>query len=374
MNTVNSIGFALDPANVPAFLLDWEVTKRCNLDCKYCGTIPEWGLHAGHDNNTEHPPLEECLRSIDFMYQYVNEYMKYKKPTQRKVILNVYGGESLFHPDIVEILKECHNKYEQYQDSWHLTITCTTNAVVGANRWAEVIPLVDEFTVSYHAESLPKQKQQYLDNILYLKKQDKRFKCIIMMHPKLFEECEKIIEFCKEHDLRYLAKPLDNVGEQWEYTHDQFNKLTKKEQPIHFVDKKISSIVTGRQCCGGRKLSLNKDLKSSVTYVHRQDFRGWSCSVNWFFLFVRQLDGAVYTNKDCETSTTGRVEPLGYIAQSDNIITTLRTQLETQTMPIIQCIKDICRCGFCAPKADSKEDFMELISRNVSVDVFQRQC
>jgi hypothetical protein len=139
-----------------------------------------------------------------------------------------------------------------------------------------------------------------------------------------------------------------------------------------FVDKKISSINTGRQCCGGRKLSLNKDLKSAVTYVHRQGFRDWSCSVNWFFLFVRQLDGAVYTNKDCETSTTGRVEPLGYISQSDSIINTLRTQLETQTMPIIQCIKDLCRCGFCAPKAESKEDFMELISRNVSVDVFQK--
>ena len=372
MNTVNSIGFALDPTNVPAFLLDWEVTKRCNLDCKYCGTIPEWGLHAGHDNNTEHPPLESCLESIDFMYEYVNEYMKYKKPTQRKVILNVYGGESLFHPDIVEILRECHTKYEQYRDSWHLTITCTTNAVIGAKRWAEVIPFIDEFTVSYHAESLPKQKQQYLDNILYLKKQDKRFKCVIMMHPKLFEDCEKIIEFCKENDLRYLPKPLDNVGEKWEYTHDQFNKLVKKEQPINFVDKKISSINTGRQCCGGRKLSLNKDLKSAVTYVHRQDFRGWSCSVNWFFLFVRQLDGAVYTNKDCETSTTGRVEPLGYISQSDSIINTLRTQLETQTMPIIQCVKDLCRCGFCAPKAESKEDFMELISRNVSVDVFQK--
>ena len=374
MNTVNSIGFALDPTNVPAFLLDWEVTKRCNLDCKYCGTIPEWGLHAGHDNNTEHPPLEECLQSIDFMYQYVNEYMKYKKPSQRKVVLNVYGGESLFHPDIVEILNACHSKYKQYQDSWHLTITCTTNAVVGATRWTEIVPLIDEFTVSYHAESLPKQKQQYLDNIMYLKEQGKRFKCIIMMHPALFEDSEKIIEFCKENDLRYLAKPLDNVGEKWEYTHDQFTKLTKKEQPIHFVDKKISSINTGRQCCGGRKLSLNKDLKSAVTYVHQQGFRGWSCSVNWFFLFVRQLDGAVYTNKDCETSTTGQVEPLGYIAQSDSIIATLRTQLETQTMPVIQCVKDICRCGFCAPKADSKEDFMELISRNVSVDVFQRQC
>ena len=68
---IDSIAFALDPANVPSFLLDWEVTKLCNLDCSYCST----GLEGGQDNNTKHPPLEECLRTIDFMYEYVDLYM-----------------------------------------------------------------------------------------------------------------------------------------------------------------------------------------------------------------------------------------------------------------------------------------------------------
>lgn len=86
MENINSIGFALDPTNVPSFLLDWEVTKLCNLDCSYCGTSMETG---GHNNNTEHPPLKDCLRTIDFMYKYVDQYMKYKRPSQRKVILNV---------------------------------------------------------------------------------------------------------------------------------------------------------------------------------------------------------------------------------------------------------------------------------------------
>jgi hypothetical protein len=387
MTQVNSIGFALDPANVPSFLLDWELTKLCNLDCSYCPT----GLDGSHDNSTPHPPLEDCLRTIDFMYEYVDEYMKRKKPTQRKVVLNVYGGESLFHPDIVEILRECHSRYEKYQDSWYLTITSTTNGVVGKNRWAEIIPLIDEFTVSYHPENLPKQKQQYLDNVLVLKEQNKRFKCVVMMHnnPEMFADSETVIEFCKQHELRYVAKPLDNHDLKWSYTQEQFAKLktfwinkvpetqklsyTKKIESVGNTEK-VSSIHEGRPCCGGRKLSLNGDLKSNVSFVPRQGFRGWSCSVNWFFLFVRQLDGAVYTNKDCQTSTTGRIEPLGYLADSDQIISTLRTQLETGTMPVIQCVKDICICGFCAPKAEALPDFMELIKRNVVVDVFQKEC
>jgi pyruvate-formate lyase-activating enzyme len=380
---INSIGFALDPTNVPSFLLDWEVTKLCNLDCSYCGV----GIDGGHDNSTKHPPLAECLTTIDFMYQYVDLYMQHKKQSQRKVVLNVYGGESLFHPDIVEILQTCRKKYDQYKDKWHLTITCTTNGIVGPNQWKKIVPLIDEFSVSYHAEVLPKQRQQYLDNVLYLKEQNKRFKCVIMMHnnPVYFLESEKIVEFCKEHNLRYVEKPLDNTEEKWAYTPDQFSKLktfwinavptSKQPEYKNSLDlvgneDKVQSISEGRPCCGGRKLSLNNDLKSSVIFVPKQGFRDWYCSVNWFFLFVQQITGDVYTNKDCRMSTTGRVEPLGNLNNYQLIIDQVKTQLDNKAMPVIQCVKDLCMCGFCAPKADNIEDFNKLLIRNLDKEKY----
>ena len=119
MNPIKSITFGLDPSAPPAFLLDWELTKKCNLDCSYCA-IGEFG---GHDNSTQHPPLEECVKSIDFMYEYVDLYMQYRKESNRKVVLNVYGGESLVHPDILKILELVKQKYQQYKDRWELTIT-----------------------------------------------------------------------------------------------------------------------------------------------------------------------------------------------------------------------------------------------------------
>jgi MoaA/NifB/PqqE/SkfB family radical SAM enzyme len=368
MNDIKSIAFALDPNNVPTFLLDWEVTKLCNLDCSYCGI-------TGHDNTTKHPPMAECLTAINFMYEYVDLYMQHKKPSQRKVVLNVYGGESLFHPNIVEILNAVRDKYAVYQDRWNLAVTCTTNAVIGKTQWAKIVPLIDEFTVSYHTENLPKQKQQYLDNILYLKEQGKRFKCIIMMHnnPVLFADAESVIEFCKANGLRYLSKPLDNSEPEWAYTAEQFAKVNNKEQIIQFVDRKVNSIDVGRSCCGGRLLSLNNNLKSRETFVERQGFKGWSCGVNWFFLYIQQLDGAVYTNKDCKTSTSGRVEPLGYLSDSEAIIQTLKSQLDNN-MPIIKCVKPICRWGGWAPKAKIELEFLELIKRNVPIDMFQKTC
>jgi pyruvate-formate lyase-activating enzyme len=384
MNEIKSIGFALDPTNIPSFLLDWEITKRCNLDCSYCGP----GLDGGHDNTMEHPLLEDCLKTIDFMFEYVDLYNQHKKASQTNVILNVYGGESLFHPDIVTILHACRSKYEKYSKSWNLIINCTTNGIVGTRQWKKIVSLIDEFTLSYHPENLPKQKKQYLDNIFYLKEQNKKFKCVVMMHTDedLFNDSLKFIDLCKDKSIRYVPKPLDNIEKEWIYTKDQFDTLktfwinqVKTSQKLEYTKKidligntdKVHSLSEGRPCCGGRKLSLNGDLKSSVSFVPRQGFLDWYCSVNWFFLHIRQADGAVFTNTDCRISTvTNKVEPLGYISNTKQILDTLKHQFETKTMPIIQCVNQSCICGICAPKAENFNEFTQLIKRNVVKDVF----
>jgi hypothetical protein len=151
--------------------------------------------------------------------------------------------------------------------------------------------------------------------------------------------------------------------------------VLKKENYQQFIDTVdnnagVSSINEGRPCCGGRKLSLNGDLKSCVSYIPKQGFRDWYCSVNWFFLFVQQLTKNVYTNKDCRTSTTGRVEPLGNLDQKQDILNQVRTQLDTHSMPIIKCVKDICMCGFCAPKAQDLNDYKKLLGRNLNKEKY----
>lgn len=380
---INSIGFALSPDNTPSFLLDWEVTKKCNLDCSYCPTDIETG---GHNNNTKHPKLEECLKTIEFMYEYVDLYMAQKKLSQRKVILNVYGGESLFHPNIVEILQACRDKYKPYADKWELTITTTTNAVINKNIWSNIIPLIDEFTVSYHAEHLPKQSKLFFNNLFTLKELNKRVKVVVMMHadPELWKNSIMAIEFCQTNNIRYLAKPYDNYdlsysNEQYDYiknywiTNTNTKNLVESKQRLESIGNKdrVISLNEGRACCGGRKLALNNSLSSSVTFVPRQGFKDWYCSVNWFFLFVQQITGKVYTNKDCRTSLNNKVEPLGNIENPSQMIDQLKDYLTDKTLPVIKCVKSICQCGYCAPKAEKIENFKDLITRNVITDVIK---
>ena len=75
-------------------------------------------MYGGHDNSISHPKLSDCLDSLDFMFEYADLYMSHKPKGIRTVILNVYGGESLSHPDIIEILTQAREKYQQYSDHW----------------------------------------------------------------------------------------------------------------------------------------------------------------------------------------------------------------------------------------------------------------
>ena len=193
-------------------MLDWELTLKCNLDCSYCAT----GINGGHDNTTKHPPLHECLQTIDTMFEYADIKMQTKPPGIKYVILNVYGGESLYHPNIVEILQQVREKYVPYQQKWHLTITTTTNAIVPSRKLAEIIPLIDEFTVSYHSENTPKQKIQFKDNLLSIKNSASRLKCVVLMHgePDKFQDSQDMIQWLDEHSIKCLPRQLDNQFEK----------------------------------------------------------------------------------------------------------------------------------------------------------------
>ena len=390
MPKIFAIEPAIDPTARPTFLLDWELTLKCNLDCSYCPTPQQVPLsQAYHDNTAEHPPLDECLQTIDFMYEYVDAYMKYKPQWTRSVVLNIYGGESLFHPDIVEIVTQTRIKHEQYKDSWPLTITCTTNGVVGQNCMSKIVNLIDEFTVSYHAESLKKQKQQVFTNLLLIKNQNRRLKCVIPMHgdQQHWPELLDLIEFCKEHNINCLPRQIDGPVNS-SYNSQQvvwFQNFWKQQTPTKSQEKQSTLLVdnpkllscdvsldkVGRSCCGGRLMCTNSELKDPIFYVPDNVFTGWSCSVNWFFLYVKQHTREIFTNKDCRMKFDGTVGPIGYLDRAQDLIEETKKLLENKIMPVITCAKDHCWCGLCAPKAEHKEDFFKVMEKHITEQVLR---
>jgi pyruvate-formate lyase-activating enzyme len=365
---------AVDPNNRISFLLDWELTMKCNLDCSYCSTDL---YNGGHDNSTNHPPLDQCLDALTFMFKYVDQYMKNKPRGIRYVILNLYGGESLHHPHIVEILKKVREEYVQYQDRWHLTVTTTTNAIVSEKKLKSIIPLIDEFTVSYHTEHTEKQRTQFKNNLLTIVQSGTRIKCVVLMHPEadLFEDANLMIEWLKQHNIRHLPRQLDHdiTTTQFNYNQQQvvwFNKLynnknynrTTDLSTISAVDEKYDLADTGRACCGGRQLCKDSNYKNRDFFVTNK-FPDWYCSVNHFFLYVKQVTQEIFVNKDCKMNFDGTVGPIGNLNNVDQILSTLQYQLDTDTLPVIQCKKSKCVCGLCAPKAKDLESYKKIMKK-----------
>lgn len=368
MNNISSLEPAIDPNNRMGFLLDWEVTKKCNLDCSYC-------MENGHDNSTTHPDLSSCLTTIDFMLEYVNLYMKHKPKGIRNVVLNVYGGESLHHPDIVEILKNVHEKYQQYKDEWHLTITTTTNAIVSPSKLQKIIPYIDMFMVSYHPEQTPKQAQQFKDNLLHISSANKRQKCILLLSniDEAFKKSLNMVKWLTAHNIKYMPKLIDGhdplINSERLYTQEQikwFNKVIKDNTfgtaTVIRSDESKALTENGRTCCGGRQFCSDQNYKQRDFYINNS-FKGWYCSVNMFFLHIKQYTGEVYYNKDCGVNYDGSIGPMGYLSNTTSIIDTLRTNLTSDTAPIIQCKKSKCLCGMCAPKAKTLELYNEVIKK-----------
>jgi hypothetical protein len=361
---------AIDPSNRISFLLDWELTMKCNLDCSYCGS----GLYGGHDNSTQHPPRDKCVQALEFMFEYVDLYMQPKPKGLRYVVLNVYGGESLHHPDIVEILSHIQSKYQPYADSWHLTVTTTTNAILTNKKLLKIIPYIDEFTVSYHCESLDKQKDQFKQNLLTIKQSGKRLKCIVMMHDntEYFQDSVDFLSWLEANDIKSLPKQIDN-RKATPRSYDQqkitwFNKLYQSKtygvaddiDSTTHESKDLSQV--GRACCGGRQSCVDQNYKQRQYYVLDNRFTDWYCSVNQFFLFVKQFTGEVYVNKDCKMTFEGTIGPIGNLSNTGAIIDKLKEQL-INGQPVIQCKRDNCLCGMCAPKAKNLDTYHSIMKK-----------
>lgn len=393
MPLFSSLEPAIDPGARPTFLLDWEVTLKCNLDCSYCGTPQTMPLTwATHDNSSEHPDLNSCLQTIDFMFAYADLYMQHKPRWNRAVVLNVYGGESLIHPDIEEIFRQIQIKYQTYKDQWPLKVTCTTNGVVGKKRMRNICKFVDEFTVTYHVESLAKQKKQMLDNLLLIKQQEKDLKCVILMHGNhdFWPELHEVIDFCKRHNIRHLPRNLDGPVNSTYNTHQikwfknlwqerspkksQQTQLDTLEHQQQKLSSKVSLVDVGRACCGGRLLCTDQNLKQPIFFAPDNNFRGWQCSVNWYFLFVKQYTREIFVNKDCRMNFDQGVGPIADLDHTHQLLQRTKALLDSDQMPVITCAKTLCECGLCAPKAKTRSTFLEIMKKQVKdIGVFGHQ-
>jgi hypothetical protein len=360
MLPIHTVEPAYHPKNKMSFLIDWLLTLKCNYDCSYCPIGPK-----GHDNSTKHPALEECITMLRQMYQYTDVMMQYKKSQFKDAVLNVYGGEALYHPEILKILEETTGLYEQYSQRWRLKRRVTTNATATEKKWFSICEHIEGITFSYHSQGSQKMKTLFKKNIDHVLKIGKEYDIVVCAfpHSQYWKDCLDFLEYCKQNKLNARPKLLD--GRLGTYNQKQIDELApylKDTSLGTVINQDISMDKQSRACCGGRSLCTNRNIKDYQTMVPRKlGFEKWYCSANWFFLHGNNVNGKYYTNKDCRVTLN---QTRGEIANIDNMpayIQQMEEKLYSNTLPIMRCVQKKCLCGTCAPKSIHKENLDEIM-------------
>lgn len=345
---------AIKLVNPEKMMITWDTGRRCNFDCSYCEA-------TRHNNYSKHHSYEELMSTFSFIKEYTKIY------NSEKNNINFTGGEPTVNPNFWKFV------YYLKENEPNFSLGLTTNGAWPVKRSDEIIDLFSGVTISYHAESAEKIKNQIIENIKILSKSNIFLQVNVMIHVDYFEETKNLCYLLKDLGIRHNPRPIGDGNIQrsgWftdsdgtlrrtshTYTEEQqewFFSYIGQPNPAKTLKEGTQ---LGRSCCGGRCLSgkvngVWQDIKHVDT-----NFKDWFCSVNKYFLHIDQHTGNVYHHQTCKAKFEfGERGPIGNLNNTTSILEYAKSNLEKT----IVCPNQRCGCGMCVPKAKTLEEYKSL--------------
>lgn len=349
----------------------WDLGRKCTYACSYC---------PPHRKNNWSPvaQLEELIKTADSLDRYANIYNKYRK-IPFKTACSFTGGEPTVNPAFFDFLIYLQQHYP------HWKRTLTTNGFYSERKLRLVMNNTQFTTVSYHCESTIEQKKRVRENIKIMHEEKYGFKVNVMFHEQeeYFNECIKLCEWFDDIGVKYTPRIIGDEGTVKKglkdktvhtYTEEQLqwfknywsvknqpNKITQPKNAMSLTTKvennKIVGQSIGRPCCGGRDMQILEGKNWTPTkFVTNNNFQGWSCMVNWYFLYIHQEINKIWHHQTCQVDLNGKVSPICTVENFDQYCNELENKINnTGSIPYITCPKMYCGCGLCAPKAKDKQ-------------------
>lgn len=365
------------------FQVTWDLGRRCNYDCSYCP------VHR-HDNFSKHATLDELKNNVDFLFEYIDVYMEHRQTKIASV--GFTGGEPTVNPNFIPFAKYLREQYnEKYADKWEADFALTSNGAFSEKMGQAVMENFGHATISYHSETDQKLKQQVKDRILQLHYQGSLYQFTVsvnvMFHAEYFDECKELCQFLLEHGVDFVPRVIgEEPGSMPSFAH-KYNEeqlawmknYWKQKNDALYASSAVGDVVKnakklgssiGRPCCGSRDMMLhNGTEKRKSTFVEFREFKGWKCSVNWFFLHLEQQTDQVFHHQTCQAKFNGTRGAIGKISEGHLLVEDLRKQMQAGTLPTIVCPKQTCGCGLCAPKSMDQNKLLAVLDNHIDIGV-----
>ena len=321
--------------NSERYQIIWDLGRRCSYSCSYC---------PPHRNSktSKYADYDDLVRTMEGIHDYAGLIQSFRKtPMKRK--LSFTGGEPTVHPDFFPFLEWLAETYPEYSRG------VTTNGFFKTKRTEQLKKWSTGGTISYHCEATEEMKDLVINNILELAPHG--YKVNVMFHKDYFKECVMLCEMLEREKVSYVPRPIgdddpnDTLSTMLGYTHE-YDTEQQQYFKDHFGERNES---LGRPCCGGRTFSMDG---SSCNYVSNNNFIGFKCFVNYYFLFINSELDRVWSHQTCGVNLDGEVKPLGFASRFEDIVDRLARELYEKRLPIVTCPKTHCGCGLCIDKTD----------------------
>ena len=241
--------------------VEWNIGKRCNLDCAYCPA-------EIHDNFSPHTDL-------DIMVNTIYELEKIGKPIR----LSLTGGEPTVHPKINNIL-ECAKARLQW-------LSVTSNALRPAEWYIK--QSIDQWVFSLHfdndhslraAENIVRYTQ-----LLDMEGKDTLFQVNLMCHYEYMDDVKTAADLLESHQIPYVTRRI-----RWTNADDReyFDDMRYKEKDLKWVLSKTATVKANCVIDNEHKVHANDIIKHKWN-----QFEGWTCNAGLESLMIN-WDGEVY--------------------------------------------------------------------------------
>ena len=241
--------------------IEWNIGKRCNLDCGYCPA-------EIHDNFSPHTDL-------DIMVNTIYELEKISKPVR----LSLTGGEPTVHPKIEKII-ECAKARLQW-------LSITTNAL-RMPEWYAKQP-VDQWVFSLHFDN--EHSQRAAENIVHysqlldMHSKDTKFQVNLMCHHEHMDNVKAAANLLDGHNIPYVCRRI-----RWTEAEDRdyFDDMRYKEKDLEWILSKKSTVKANCVVDDKDLIHANDVIKHKLNA-----FEGWSCNAGLESLMIN-WDGDVH--------------------------------------------------------------------------------
>ena len=287
--------------------VEWNIGKRCNLDCGYCPA-------EIHDNFSPHTDLDKMVNTI-------YELEKFNKPIR----LSLTGGEPTVHPKINDIL-EC----AKARLHW---LSVTTNAL-RSPEWYIKQP-VDQWVFSLHFDN--EHSQRAAENIVrYSQLIDMEdihhlYQVNLMCHHEHMDRVRAAATLLEGHNIPYVCRRI-----RWTEAEDRdwFDDMRYKEKDLEWILNQTSTVRAN--CVIDRDLMVHAN---DIIKHKLNQFEGWKCNAGLESLMIN-WDGEVQRATCKEGSSLGNIYNGTFEPPSEAIICTRKFCTCVADIPLTKEIKD----------------------------------